>query len=176
MRKSEVLKLRWSQVEFRDDGRAVIRLSAADTKTKKAREIPLTKRVSASLAELRERPRPMRGFVFVNPETGKAWVEIRKMFDRAREAAELPHVHLHDMRRSFCTNARKQHLAESVIMRISGHKTRTVFERYNIVDDDDVLEAVKVIEAAQESALLSPDGKVLERLGSSGKQKASGDA
>jgi hypothetical protein len=53
----------------------------------------------------------------------------------------------HDLRRSFVTNARRRGVAESVVMRMSGHKTRAVFDRYNVVEDADVRRAVLLIEA-----------------------------
>ena len=55
----------------------------------------------------------------------------------------------HDLRRSFVTNARKRGVPESVIMRMTGHKTRNVFERYNIVDDDDLRQAMRMIESGR---------------------------
>jgi len=36
---------------------------------------------------------------------------------------------------------------ESVVMRMSGHKTRSVFERYNVVEEDDLREATRKLEA-----------------------------
>ena len=42
------------------------------------------------------------------------------------------------LRRSVVTNARRRGVAESVVMKMSGHKTRAVCDRYNVVDYADV--------------------------------------
>jgi len=68
----------------------------------------------------------------------------------------------HDSRRSFCTNARRRQVAESVVMRMSGHRTRSVFDRYNIVEDEDVRQAVRQIEAGRAAELT---GRVLDTSG-----------
>jgi len=85
--------------------------------------------------------------VFTNPETEEAWKDIRKVFRRACKAVKLTGVWFHDLRRSFVTNARRRGVPESVVMRMSGHRSRAVFDRYNIVEEDDLREAVKRIEA-----------------------------
>ena len=94
--------------------------------------------------------------MFVNPRTGKPWNNIRRMWRRACEAAGLPEgVWFHDTRRSFCMNARRRRLVpESVVMRMSGHRTRSVFDRYNIVEDEDVRQAVRQIEAGRQQSSL----------------------
>jgi integrase len=142
MRKGEILNLRWSQVDLRI---GAIRLAAEDTKTNFARTVYLTNR---AMNELKRQPRHIgTDYVFVNPETRTRWEDARKLFVRARRHANLEHVWFHDLRRSFVTNARRRGVAESVVMRMSGHRTRNVFDRYNIVEDEDVRNAVKVIEA-----------------------------
>ncbi len=143
MRKAEILNLRWSAVDLQA---RTFRLYAEDTKTEEARTIYLTERV---LGALRALPRAIAdGPVFMNPSTGEAWKEIRFMFRRALRRAGLPtDLWFHDLRRSFVTNARRRGVAESVVMRLSGHKTRAVFDRYNVVEDADVRRAVLLIEA-----------------------------
>jgi integrase len=123
-----------------------IKLAAEDTKTDFARTVYLTSRVVQVLKLL---PRRLgTDYVFVNPETGTRWEDARKLFVRDRRRVGLEHLWFHDLRRSFVTNARRRGVPESVVMRMSGHRTRNVFDRYNIVEDEDVRNAVKVIEAA----------------------------
>ena len=49
----------------------------------------------------------------------------------------------HDLRRTFNTRMRKSGVAESVIMSITGHSTREMFDRYNTVDIEDKIEGMK---------------------------------
>jgi len=52
----------------------------------------------------------------------------------------------HDLRHCFVTNIRKAGVAESVIMSITGHSTRQMFDRYNEVDLKDTRKAVVTLE------------------------------
>jgi integrase len=144
MRKREVLDFIWEQVDLRD---GVIRLSQQDTKAEDARLVVLTTRAIEALKGL------VRGLphtpVFPNPATGESWNDIRKMWNRARKAAGLSGLWVHDLRRSFVTGARKAGVAESVVMKMSGHKTRAVFDRYNIVSDEDLRAGVAKLEKSR---------------------------
>ena len=144
MRKREILDLRWEQVALKD---GAIRLSQEDTKGEEARLVVLTAR---SLDALKALPRGLpRAPVFPNPATGEPWQDIRKMWNRARESSGLEGLWVHDLRRSFVTSARKAGVAESVVMKMSGHKTRAVFDRYNIVSDEDLRAGIVRLEKSR---------------------------
>jgi hypothetical protein len=58
---------------------------------------------------------------------------------------------LHDMCRTAARNLRRAGVAEGIIMKIGGWKTRSVFERYNIVDQRDKREAMQKLEIARKT-------------------------
>ena len=59
----------------------------------------------------------------------------------------------HDFRRSALRNMTRRGVTEKVAMTISGHSTRSVFDRYNIVDETDLAEATRKIEARNQPSI-----------------------
>ena len=68
------------------------------------------------------------------------------------------------LRRSFVTNARRRGVPESVVMKLSGHKTRSVFDRYNVVSEDDLKNAVRQIESGSAAELTASFGHDLDTV------------
>jgi integrase len=60
--------------------------------------------------------------------------------------AGLPGLLIHDFRRSAVRNMIRCGVPQVVAMRISGHKTAAVFNRYNIVDEADLSDAASKLE------------------------------
>ena len=65
----------------------------------------------------------------------------------------------HDLRRTGARNLRRAWVPETVAMQVTGHRARSVFDRYSIVDDEDIREALVKVQAHMET--LPPEPTVV---------------
>jgi integrase len=108
-RRGEILAMR-----AEDIGKTEITIHAGNTKTLKTRTIPIIAPV-----------RPWLKFVPI----GINFEGLKSGFRRAREAAEMPHVTFHDLRRSCGTLLIQRGVELHVVSKLLGHSSTTVTER-----------------------------------------------
>jgi integrase len=140
--KSEVLTLKWEQVQGDQ-----LRLEPGTTKNKEGRVFPITRDLRAVLdAQEVERKRlAKRGRVVyhVFHRNGTRIKSMTKAWQSACAKAGCPDRILHDLRRTAVRNFVRAGVPERVCMALTGHKTRSVFERYNIVSGGDLRDAAR---------------------------------
>jgi integrase len=133
MRRGEILNLRWDQVDWQEN---LIRLERKQTKGKQARVAPLYGELRAWLdmaASSREESCP-----FIVTWRGEQISEIKTAWNKARVRAKVPRLLVHDLRRTAVRNMIRAGVPEKQAMRISGHKSRSMFDRYDITDERDI--------------------------------------
>ncbi|MDE0207591.1 MAG: site-specific integrase [Candidatus Tectomicrobia bacterium] len=134
-RRGEITGLLWSNVN-RSAG--VIRLNPEQDKARTVRVLALEGELAA-LIERRWQARiagetPAQ---HVFHKRGRPLGDFRETWLRACKRTGLGHRMFHSLRRSAARNMTLQGFPEKVIMSIMGHKTRVMFDRYNIVTESD---------------------------------------
>ncbi len=136
-RKSEVLSLTWDQVDWEGQ---VIRLYASQTKGGDARVFPFG--LAPELKQLLEDRWKARDGLFVFHRLGQRLKNFRTAWAGACNRSGLEGRLVHDLRRTAARDFRRRGVSEGEIMRLCGWKTRAMFDRYNIIDEADLAEAV----------------------------------
>ncbi len=154
---SEVLTIQWRQVDLRV---GEVRLDPGTTKNKEGRVFYLTPELQQILRQQRasaddiQRQRTMIvQHVFFHHSVTKVGAlghlsghrisacGFYQAWRRARTAAGCPGSIPHDFRRTAIRNMVRAGIPERVAMNLTGHKTRSVFDRYNVVSDGDLRDA-----------------------------------
>ena len=141
-RKNEILGLEWAQVDLKQ---GVARLEPGDPKNEEGRTVFLDNEIKAVLKE-QFRNRQL-GCPYVFHKNGRRITYIKNVWQSACKKAGLDGKLFHDLRRTAVRNMVRAGIPESVAMTISGHKTRSVFDRYNIVNLEDLRQAALKLEA-----------------------------
>lgn len=137
-RVSEIANLTWNQVDL-DQG--IVRLEAGQTKNDEGRTVYLDeelREVFTQAWETRKKSGKLLPYVFLNEKGTDRVKRFDKAWATAREEAKIGKRLFHDLRRTAIRNMVRAGVPERVAMMVSGHKTRAVFERYNIVSDTDL--------------------------------------
>ncbi len=153
-RKSELLSLRVSDVNL-----TAGTLQLRDSKNGEARKVSLTQDAKNLLAACCH-GKAGDVHVFTRGKGTKAVADFRATWDKITLAAECSGLLFHDLRRSAVRNMVRGGIPETVAMKISGHKTRNVFDRYNITSERDLADAARKIELSYTQATLPENADV----------------
>jgi integrase len=155
----EVLPLEWRQVDFKA---GEVRLEPGTTKNKEGRTFPFTAELGAVLKAQHDKHLRLKkaGVIFPNvfwrmvaerrggEKKPRVITSLNKAWKVACKAAGCPGRIPHDMRRSAVRNLVRAGISERVAMMMTGHKTRSVFERYNITSPGDLKDAARLLDVA----------------------------
>ncbi len=156
---SEVLSLQWRQIDLKA---GEVRLDPGTTKNLEGRVFYLTYELKELLKaqrkaadQIQRRKGMIVQHVFFHDVPTKngdvgfwsghaiAPSGFYHAWCRARITAGCPGSIPHDFRRTAIRNMVRAGIPERVAMKLSGHKTRSVFDRYNVVSDGDLRDAAR---------------------------------
>ncbi|ETW95947.1 MAG: hypothetical protein ETSY1_28555 [Candidatus Entotheonella factor] len=147
-RRNEISSLQWEDVPIQHK---IIRLNPENSKTGESRILVLT----GELLELIKRREQMShvNCPYVFHRRGEFIRDFRKAWAKATESAGHSGRVFHSLRRSSVRDMIRAGVHERVAMSVSGHRTRSIFDRYNITAEDDIRQALAQTQMYREKAI-----------------------
>jgi len=143
MRRGEILSLKWSAVDLVRDF-----ILIEDSKSGKSRRIPMNGTVAAAIGALPK----ISEFLFYNPETGTHLQGIAASFEKARDAAKLKGLRLHDLRHTAASWMVAAGVDLVTVSKILGHASIQMTMRYAHPTPENMRRAVERLGDYQEQA------------------------
>ncbi len=155
-RLSEIINLTWDRVDLYQ---RTAWLNPGETKSGEGRVLFLDDEIYALLTDLHGRRVPDCPYVFRQERGGGRIGQYYKSWRKACQKAGIPGKLFHDLRRTAVRNLIQAGIPERVAMEQTGHKTRSIFDRYHIVSPGDLREASKKYHEYRQKQ--SPERKVV---------------
>ncbi len=160
-RKAEVFSLTWPQVDL---VRGTVRLEPGTTKNDEGRTVTLTAGLWATLRTLQEettRLEKERGekIPWVFHRNGEQIKDFYQAWRTASKEAKVGRLLFHDFRRSAVRNMERAGIPRSVAMKLTGHKTESVYRRYAVVDEGQLRDAARRLEAGAAGVPVGQEGQ-----------------
>jgi len=155
-RVSEIEDLTLSQADLENN---IVRLESGTTKNDEARTVYLDNELKAVFLNQKKRQKELgkiSRYVFTNESGTDKIKDFRGAWEKGYKDANIGKKLFHDFRRTAVRNMVRAGIPERVAMMISGHKTRSVFERYNVVSETDL----KLAAQKQEAYLQAQTGTI----------------
>ena len=124
-RLSEALNASWEDIENR-----TWKIAAAVSKSKRVRSVPLNDSAISVLDAIQADPALRRGYLFVNPRTGDRLKTVHKAWCCIREAADLPHLRIHDLRHMYASFLVNSGHTLYEVQQVLGHSSPQITQRY----------------------------------------------
>lgn len=136
MRKSEILNLRWDNIDFEYKF-----IELLETKSGKSRKIP----ISDTLMNVFNNLPKVSEYVFINKDTGQPFTDIHKSFATVLEKAKIKKFRFHDLRHTVATRLVEKGIDLVVVKEILGHSKIETTMRYAHAVPQRKLDAISVL-------------------------------
>ena len=134
MRKGEILRLKWTDLDFRNN-----MIHIRQSKSGEPRAVPMSETVRRTFIAVRKHP--VSPFVFCDDE-GKTYRDVRKSFFTACKKSDIKDFRFHDARHTYASHLVMKGEGLYTVQKLLGHKKPDMTLRYSHLSSDHLHRAV----------------------------------